>query len=320
MTLSNFLKSNSRLASLFGFLAISNFVVINSAEAFSVTLTNRDFETGSTTGWSMAGDVDVIGSGIVSADGVNIDPIQGSFQAIITNAYNSQVDDVDNLDNPLSFNQSGTDPLDADTNDDTADPGNDLQIELGLPTSAFSIDRNPVISGNPRTSKEGSAIYQDFTVTLGAGETGFDISFNFAFLTNDGATAFGNQDFAFLSVYNTDLTPDDIEVLADSSGSISDPTGSNNFVQGDTTYYNTSNPYTFSVNGLTSEQMYNYRIALGVIDVDSSDRSSALLVDNFQIQPVPFKFSPGLGLVLMTGCLGLDQLRRRSQQDQDSSD
>lgn len=318
MVLSNLLKFNSRLASLFGLLAISNFVVVNSVEAFSVTLTNLDFETGSTSGWSTAGDVDVIGSNEVQANGSFINPVSpGSNQAIITNAYNSRVDDVDNLDNALSFNQSTIDPLDADTNDDTADPGNELQTALGLPTSAFSIERNPVIAGNPRTSKEGSAIYQDFTVTLGAGETGFDISFNYAFLTNDGATVFGNQDFAFLSVYDTTSTPGDIEILADSSGSISDPTASNNFVQGDTTYYSTSNPYTFSVNGLTPEQMYNYRIAVGVIDVDNSDRSSALLVDNFQVQPVPFAFSPGLGLVLMIGLLGIDQLRRRFQQNQD---
>lgn len=313
MTLFHWLKSNSCVASCLSFLAISNFIVVNPAQAFSFTLTNTDFETDSTSGWSTVGDVTTIGANEVSADGTSVDPAEGNFQAVITNTFDSRVDDVDNSDNALSFNQSGTDPLDADTSNST-NPGNDVQTQLGLPLSAFSIDRNPEISGFPRTSKEGSAIYQDFDVTLDPGESGFEITFNWAFLTNDGTTALGNQDFAFLSVYDTNLTPGAIEVLADSSGSISEPTASNNFVQGNTTNYSTSNPYTFSVDGLTPGQTYNYRIALGVIDVDGSDRSSALLVDNFQIQPVPFKFSPGLGLVFMASLIGVDRLRRQFQQ------
>ncbi|VEP12765.1 conserved exported hypothetical protein [Hyella patelloides LEGE 07179] len=315
MTLSHFIKSSSRVASLVGCLALSNLTNVNSAEAFSVTLTNTDFET-STTGWQTVGDVTTIGSNAVQANGVNINPIApGSNQAIITNAYNSRTDDVNSSGGSLSFNQSGTDPLDADTST-TTNPGSDVQTELGLPLSAFSIERNPSQPGNPRTSKEGSAIYQDFTVNLDAGETGFEISFNWAYLTNDGTTSFGNQDFAFLSVYDTASSSGAIEVLADSSGTITAANASNNFVQGDTTYYSDSNTYTYTVNGLESEQAYTYRIALGTIDVDGSDRSSALLVDNFQVDAaaVPFEFSPIAGFGLVAGFIGFANFRRRLKQ------
>ena len=266
--------SNCRLASFLGFLALSNFVFINSAKAFSVTLNNPDFNT-STTGWQTVGDVTTIGSNVIRANGNFINPTSSSNQAIITNAFNSRVDDANSSGDSLNFNQSGTDPSDADTSTST-NGGNDVQTELGLPLSAFSIDRNPPQTDNPRTSKEGSAIYQDFTVTLDAGETGFDINFNWAYLTNDGtstALGNGNQDFAFLSVYNTNETPGAIEVLADSSGAITAPSASNNFVQGNTTYYSEGNLYTYSVDGLTPGQPYNYQMALGVIDVDGSDRS-----------------------------------------------
>ncbi len=62
--------------------------------------------------------------------------------------------------------------------------------------------------------------------------------------------------------------------------------------------------------GLTAGT-YNYRVAYGVVDVDSVDRSSALLIDDFTVQQVPFKFSPTAGIALVLGLFGCDQLRRR---------
>jgi hypothetical protein len=307
MFLYHFTKSGSRVASILGFLAISNIVLVNSADAFSATFSNGGFEN-STTGWSTIGDVTTKGS----ID--NISPISGSSQAIITNAHSSRTDDVNGSGNSLSFNQSGTNPVDADTIT-TNHTGNDLQTSFGLSTDALSIDRNPVVTGNPRTSKEGSGIYQDIPITISSddvtnGKNGFKISFNWAYLTNDGKSSLlGNQDFAFLSVYNTSSSPGAINVLSDSLGTITAPSASNNFVHENTTYYSASNPYTYSVNSLAAGS-YTYRVGFGVVDVDGSDLSSALLVDNFNVEEVPFEFSPSLGLGIVAVIFGCDRLRR----------
>jgi hypothetical protein len=52
-----------------------------------------------------------------------------------------------------------------------------------------------------------------------------------------------------------------------------------------------------------------YVLGFGVVDVDGTDRSSALLLDN--VEAVPFEFSPSLGLILVAGMFGCDRLRRR---------
>lgn len=304
----HFTKSNFRVASILGCLAISNILFVNSADAFGVTFSNGGFEN-STAGWSTIGDV-TTNTGI---DGVT--PISPSHQAIITNAHSTRNDDVNSSGNSLSFNQSGINPVDADTIT-TNHTGNDLQTFFGLSTNALSIPRNPVVSGNPRTSKEGSGIYQDIAINISAtdvskNKNGFKISFNWAYLTNDGySNLLGNQDFAFLTVYNKNLTPGAINVLSDSSGNITAPTANNTFVDKNTTYYNASSRDTYSVTGLAAGN-YNYRVGFGVVDVDGTDRSSALLVDNFDVQQVPFEFSPSLGLLIIGAWFGGSHLRSR---------
>ena len=42
-----------------------------------------------------------------------------------------------------------------------------------------------------------------------------------------------------------------------------------------------------------------------------SDRSSALLVDNFNVEEIPFEFSPSLGLGIVAVIFGCDRLRRK---------
>lgn len=309
MSLANFSKSLITVASTVGLVTISNATWIAPAGAFNITFSNGGFDSG-ITGWSTIGDV-TISTGLDS-----VTPISNPNQAIITNAYKLEGDRND--DNGYTFNQSGTNPVDADTisNNHT---GNDLQTFLGLGINDLSINRNPIVSGFPRTSKEGSGIYQDLTFTVTPqdvidNKNGFKLSFNWAYLTNDGqaANSLGNQDYSFVSLVNTGSSTNEITVLGDSSQSISNPTANNDYNHSTTTYYSEGNTYTKTVTGLAAGD-YTYRVGFGVVDVDGSDRSSALLLDNFQAQQVPFEFSPTLGLLIVGGIFGGNRLRRRWQ-------
>jgi hypothetical protein len=318
MFLFSLTKSISTVASTLSLVTITNLILINSANAFSVNFQNRSFESsiaGSQNGWNTIGDVTTTGT----IDGIS--PTNSNNQAIITTGYikGNYADPVGNRDDDSGyrFNQSYTNPVSADTNPD-ADL---LQGHFGFNTNAFSIDRNPAITGNPRTSKEGSGMYQDFTVTLGSGETGFTLSFDWAYLTNDGtASPGGEQDFGFWSLgrvnnnnyitaFNNSNPNSQIEVLKSSSGSINAPIADNDYRQ--TFNYTANSRKSYTVSGLTAGT-YTYRAGFGVVDVDGSDRTSALLLDNFTIQQdVPFEFSPSLGLWLVGGIFGIDRLRRK---------
>lgn len=300
MTLSRFSQSISTVATVLGLVAIGNLVLIDSAAAFSVTFANGGFEdpiAGSQNGWSTFGDVTTN----TRIDGIN--PTSGSNQAIITNANTTRNDD-----SSFNFNQSETDPVDADTIP-TNNTGTDLQTSLGLQADALSIDRSDGLP-TPRTSKEGSGMYQDFTVNITQADidnnnSGFKVSFDAAYLTNDGnSTDLGNQDFAFSNIHKVGDFPGDVELLYDSDGAISLPSGSNNF--NDSESYLT---FTDTVNNLTAGE-YTYRASFGVADVDSYDRSSALMVDNFTVEQVPFEFSSTLGLLIVGGMFAGDRLRR----------
>ena len=93
--------------------------------------------------------------------------------------------------------------------------------------------------------------------------------------------------------------------MYDSSGAINLPQGSNDF--NDSESYLT---FTETVNNLTTPGNYRYRAAFGVADVDSYDRSSALMLDNFAVEQVPFEFSSTLGLLIVGGVFAGDRLRR----------
>lgn len=319
MFLFPFTKSISRVAGTLSLLTVSNLIIINSASAFSVTFQNGSFESsiaGSQNGWNTIGDVTTTGT-IDSISQTN-----GAKQAIITTGYiqGNYTSPVGNRndDSGYKFNQSNTNPVSADTNSD-ADA---LQGHFGFSTNAFSINRVGGISGiGSRTSKEGSGMYQDITVNLGSGETGFTVSFDWSYLTNDGSNSFGGeQDFSFWSLgqvngsnYTTTFSNSNpnsqIEVLKSSSGSITAPTASNDYVNAFN--YTTNGRKSYTVKGLGAGT-YTYRVGFGVVDVDSSDRSSALLLDNFMVvEEVPFEFSPGLGLWIVGGIFGLSRLYRQ---------
>ena len=331
----------SRLTTSLGFLLFGNFFLSNSANAFSINsgagITNGGFEqsidgTNPTGGWSTIGDATTNGASTVQFSNLLtggtgtpgfVDPIAGMNQAIITTAFDlsSRVDDTNaptmgpRID--LEFNQSGSDPVDADT-DPNNHSGDDLQTFLGLDTDSLSIARENADPGatDPRTSKEGSGLSQTFTIEISAqdvldGKNAFEVSFNWAYLTNDGNETdigLGNQDFGFFTLYEAGDTDPGITVLGDSNSSIVDPLGNNNYTYGTTEFYDANNLYTQEISGL-SEGIYNYTIGFGVVDIDGSGRSSALVLDNFGVEQVPFDFSPTSGFGLLFGLWGLRKAR-----------
>ena len=329
MFLSHFSKSIFPITSVVGLVTISHLILPNSVTAFSVTFDgsvdgNGSFESpiaGSQNKWNTTGDVTTTGT----ID--DISPTNLANQAIITTGYieGNYAQPVGNRndDTSLTFNQSGTNPVNSDTNIHA------LQDHLSLSPEALSIPRvGGTLASTPRTSKEGSGMYQEFEVTLDTGETGFIVEFDWSYLTNDEPTTLGGeQDFGFWSLgqingstytsaFNGTNTgnPNDEIIVLKSSGEpiINPPTVDNDY--GRTYDYATNTRYSYSVDGLTAGN-YTYRVGFGVVDVDGLDNSSALLIDNFDVQAVPFEFSPGLGLLLsgaFFGSLHLRKLRKNS--------
>ena len=323
MSLFNPIKSISIITSTLGLAAFSNLIFANSVLSFSVTFDNGGFEesiVNSQNGWNTIGDVTIS----PTIDGIS--PTKGSNQAIITTGYiPNNGDIVRDDDNGLNFNKSGNDPVNADTNSNA-----ELQDRFGFSDNAFSIDRSAGATfPGKRISKEGSGMYQDFSVTLSSGETSFNIEFDWAFLSNDGTTGSGGeQDFGFWSlgqsiandgnystVFSSTGNPDDEIIVLQSSNSTPNienvtPTATTD----DYLYeydYTSNGRYSYSVTGLTPGQTYYYRVGYGVVDVDGLERTSTLLIDNIEV--IPFEFSPSFGLILVASIFGFNHWSRKSQ-------
>ena len=253
--------------STLGIITLGNLVSINAANAFGVTFQNTNFDdpndgSGTLANWSTHGDVSTAGDINYTSPGGTVSPISGANQAIITTGYVDGTYDGTERDDDGSFefNQSGFNPLDADTNSNSGD----LQSQLGFGVNAFSIPRTGSILPDPRTTKEGSAMYQDFTITLDGSEDNFTINFNWAYVTNDGDDPDGlggESDFAFWSLgqvngtdyttvfSSTDSPTNEIAVLDSSGGSIVPPTGNDVYGQG-VNYSSVS--YSVDTTGLSS--------------------------------------------------------------------
>lgn len=336
------LKNKSFYLKTIVFLALSNFIAVNPADAFSVTFDNTGFEgsgSGSFDGWNTIGDASV------QSTFQTISPTAGSHQGLITTGCSDTAGGLctdsktngarndDDFGSAGTFNYSDNNQVNASFGD-PANNGTDeeafkLQEFFGLDDNGLSVAReNGGVTGF-RTAKEGSGIQQDVTIVISEadvanGMNAFNLSFNYAFLTNDETnTLFGDQDFAFLSLYEKSPTssPNDIIVLADSDRTLSDP-GSGNFVYQDTEFHTANNQFSYSVSGLAAGT-YTYSVGFGVVDVDNVGRTSGLMLDNLQItQDVPFDFSPGLGLGLMFTLIVADRIRvsRKAKSLRDSND
>ncbi|MDJ0595698.1 MAG: hypothetical protein QNJ72_37895 [Pleurocapsa sp. MO_226.B13] len=333
MFLSNSYKSFFLTTSVVvGGFVFSSLAFTSSVAAFSVTFDNQGFEDtvdegtnnlndNPASGWEGTGDVYIDNSTGFS----QISPVSGNSQAVITTGRDSEVDDP--ATSAGTFNLSGFEPVTA-TSDSSADA---LQDFLGLPTGALSISRSQSADNSKsRTAKEGSGIYQDISVTfsetdISSGYNVFELDFNWAYLTNDGIydSRLGEQDFAFFTIFEDPSSTDtnvtnarEITALLDSSagGTSSLSSGETNFQQVNTTNYdqnNLSNNYTYTSEPVTTAGTYTYRVGFGVVDVDGVDRTSALVLDNFSVQQVPFDFSPTAGIAVVLSCSGFSYLRRK---------
>ena len=308
--------SLSLLASLIG---VSTLALVNpeATHAFTIgPVVNSDFNASTTldgtNGWTG------LGSAAISNDhtGVSFD---NSNQGIVTTACpssgtfcGSRDDDPDST-TANTFNLGGQDQISA-----SPEVSNNLQEQLNLSDNILSIPTN--FEGSPlldsegqvinRVPKEGSAIFQDITITDEPGDNGdvnTRISFNWDFLTNDGASSLlGDTDFGFFSI-SDGMGFEELIVLESSTGAIPGADGDN---------YGASVP----VGGLYTDSFFSqefdlapgtYRIGFGVVDIENSDRSSALLFDNLSVQEVPFEFSPTTGIGLVLGFWGLKKTRDR---------
>lgn len=129
----------------------------------------------------------------------------------------------------------------------------DLELELGLEDGALGFD-----------SGDTSVISETFTA-----RTGDKISFDWTFLTNHVMYESDRNDYAFVIINNG------VSSLVDTNSSLTSP-GLNGFAQQISDAFS----YTFSTDG-------TYQIAVGVSDVGDDITSSALLVENFNYQPIP---------------------------------
>lgn len=313
------LKTLLSVASIVG---VSSLIPFTSAHAYSVNFNNGDFESpvnfNDRLGWEGVGDTSRLGTYSTVAP---FDTNQGVITTACpgTSFPTGECRDNRNDDTTTTlgqFNNSGNDQISA-----SVEAAGNLQSLLGLSSNSLSIPReiDGVVfdgtNGNPlitRTPKEGSALYQDITITDdGSSINNFTLNFNWDFLTNDGAvnndpfSFVGDQDFAFVSITGNGV--EELYLLEDSTGNI--PTVASNA----TDFATNTAPYAPYLSEELALTPGTYRVGFGVLDVDGTDRSSALLVDNFAVQEVPFEFSPAFGLLFMAGFFGLHYFRRPSR-------
>ena len=295
-----------RTFSLVTVASFAGLIATNPASAMDLFL-NGGFEN-DLDNWEILGDTST------QSSFQGIDPLGGDFQGLLTTSCpatpfpsgecfdtqdpsNFRQDDPAGGSNNRVFNLSGLDQGDANGNN--FNQNDNIQNFLQLPSNSLNIPREGGAIGGTRTPKEGSAIRQTITV-----EDGSIVTFDWNYLTNDGTDPLlGNQDYSFVTIYNTqsDRADRTIRVLGDSSGSIITP------IDESQTDFDKVSGYDF----FSSEPLDagTYVVGAGVIDVDGTGISSGLLLDNFAV--VPFDFSSTTGLGFVAGIFGLSRLRRR---------
>lgn len=312
-------KKFTSLVSLLSCISLSSLISINPVQAFSVTFENTDFENDFNS-WTTTGDTSIQTNFESQLQYVNKQGFitTGCPDTVGAQCFDQQdesrttprKDDTGNAGSESSgsnhFNFSANDQVNADGKNATGTFSlTNLQDFLGLDQNTLNINRaNGSLSGT-RTPKEGSAIRQTITV-----DNSFNLSFNWHFLTNDANDSlFGDRDYSFVTIYDTSSSIDarDIDVLADASSDLIN--SSTTFTSGINTGGNGLNDYDLYTSATLPAG--TYVVGLGVVDVDGVGFTSGLLVDNFQIQEVPFEFSPTAGIALILGLFGCDRLFRR---------
>ncbi len=247
-----------------------------------VLTTNGGFESADFTGWQTAGGALVVNSSF------GITPTQGTYQAFIVSGTRGRTD----YPNPGYPNFGGGD---VDAFPDLLVPS-PLESFFGLPAySLYPAFANSGCGFNGYCVPiEGSGIKQSFTANAGDA-----LSFDFSYVTND-----PGEDFAFVDIDGT------INILATGRsglagcaaypfvqfiGSPSSPTGFE---------YDCSSQQFVATLTTTG----THTVGVGVVDTNISSYNSGLLVDNFQLSPVP---EPATWLLLASGLVGIVILRKR---------
>jgi hypothetical protein len=260
---------------------------------FANSFSNGSFETGNFSGWSTGGDTLVVNSSF----GVN--PAQGTFQALISNAPGVFFS-VANPGYPfISGTYSGTPALGAFPDSPGCNPFDPTQCLppgplasfLGLPIGALSTFVHSVQPRSANVPQEGSAIQRTFTA-----DAGDSLFFNFDYLTNDSADlAFVMVDGTFTLLGENSPTCTSYPRVSFGDGSTSSPTGFA-FDCGQQTFATT-----FTTSG-------THTIAIVVLDTGEDPGSnSAILVDNFFVTP-----EPSTWLLLASGLVGIVIVKRRT--------
>lgn len=306
MKMKNLLTKSSTVLLLSAILGTSIMPKTNAA------VLNGGFETGNFNNWSTTGDASVQTGGPFANDGDNEDfnqiaPFEGSFHALITTACvdtteipggfcgNSPSGRGGNDDEPAPagrFEFSNTGVINATTDSELTGDAFALQNFLGLEDTALDAvgtDSVNAPNGN-RQIKEGSAIKQTFTLTNPTNE----ISFAWAFLTNDfdevelsvNEDGFEGRDFGFYTFYDTSSAESTrtINVLQESNLTtfdviLDDPSTLVNAA--DTDF---RDKVFYSKVTLTGIAPGTYTLGFGVADGVGNDYTSALLVDNVQLE------------------------------------
>lgn len=181
-------------------------------------------------------------------------------------------DDSPNPDTNYNFSGSG------------AIPASDLETDLGLTPQSLDPDPNNLIQAT-----EGSGLSSQLTVTEPT-----TLNYSWRFLTNDSTdvdnNGFSYADYAFVSIDGN------LQTLASTDSTLN--SSATNYVNEATgTYTRVFSPGT-------------YDIAFGVVDVQDTNLSSALVLDNASAS-VPFEFTPGFSLVAIALCGGFSFYRRK---------
>ena len=138
----------------------------------------------------------------------------------------------------------------------------ELETYLDLDTGTF--DKIAQMGDGTGTATEGSVITREFTV-----EAGDTLSFDWNFLTNEGADDSPARDLSFIMIGDESPTwlAHATDAVVESATSFASETGYQSF------------SHTFSEAG-------TFEIILGVIDVDGSDGDSALFIDAFDFTSI----------------------------------
>jgi hypothetical protein len=258
-------------------------VIFSSAGESSSMMINVGFETGNLNGWQTIGDVSV------QTGNIGTGPTQGSYQAVLTNDWDAYYYGAG-----LYYGQkcfvypySGSPAVSPSIINDAF---------FGLPGNTLdTITVGPHHVEEDANHGSGSAMKQSFQAN-----SGDVLKFDWNYLTNDGL----NYDFAFISVVSSNFIY--LQKLAGNITLDQMPPGLESSLAWSNTLFSRETGFdTFS---LVLPESDNYTVGIGVFQVRDTLADSAVVVDNFNIAPVP---EPRSILFLGIGLLGLAWGRKK---------